>query len=141
MALCCLALTLLGLLGPAHALDNGLGLTPLLAYNSWNIFACAVNETVMKQTMDAFVSTGLRDAGYTSASSLAARSFSRAAPCALSALSPSRAAAPCAHHGPSAPLSPTITQPQPYLSTIAGLAHVIQSQTSSLLTPRPFPRA
>ena len=49
---------------PSAALDNGLGLTPLLAFNSWNIFACNVNETVMRATMDAFVSTGLRDAGY-----------------------------------------------------------------------------
>ena len=31
---------------------------------SWNTFACQVNETVMRETMDAFVSLGLRDAGY-----------------------------------------------------------------------------
>ncbi len=29
-----------------------------------NIFACNVNETLLMRTMDLFVSTGLRDAGY-----------------------------------------------------------------------------
>lgn len=48
------------------ALDNGLGLTPILGFNSWNVFACGVNETVLRATMDAFVSLGLRDAGYVS---------------------------------------------------------------------------
>jgi alpha-galactosidase len=48
----------------AHGLDNGLGRTPLLGFNSWNTFACSVNETLMMQTMDLFVSLGLRDAGY-----------------------------------------------------------------------------
>ena len=56
-------LVLLALL-PAAALDNGLGLRPQLAFNSWNIFACKVNETVLMRTMDLFVSTGLRDAGW-----------------------------------------------------------------------------
>ena len=45
-------------------LDNGLGRTPLLGYNSWNSAACSVTESFMKTTMDLFVSTGLRDAGY-----------------------------------------------------------------------------
>jgi alpha-galactosidase len=48
----------------SYALDNGLGRTPLLGFNSWNSFACNVNEEDMKNTMDAFVSLGLRDAGY-----------------------------------------------------------------------------
>jgi alpha-galactosidase len=48
----------------AAALDNDVGRTPILGFNSWNIFACAVNETLMRDTMDAFVSLGLRDAGY-----------------------------------------------------------------------------
>ena len=52
------------LLSSALALDNGLGLTPLLGFNSWNVFACAVNETVLRATMDAFVTLGLKDAGY-----------------------------------------------------------------------------
>jgi len=52
------------LVGLTEALDNGLGRVPLLGFNSWNVFACKVNETLMKMTMDQFVSTGLRDAGY-----------------------------------------------------------------------------
>jgi alpha-galactosidase len=52
------------LLSLAAALDNGVGRRPTLGWNSWNIFACSVNETLMRDTMDAFVTLGLRDAGY-----------------------------------------------------------------------------
>jgi alpha-galactosidase len=52
------------LLVACDGLDNGLGLKPQLGFNSWNSFETLVNETVMKMTMDAFVSLGLRDAGY-----------------------------------------------------------------------------
>lgn len=58
------ALLLILAIAPARALDNGLGRTPLLGFNSWNFFACNVNETLMMATMDFFVTTGLRDAGY-----------------------------------------------------------------------------
>lgn len=34
-------------------------------WNSWNFFACDINETVIKETADALVSTGLADLGYT----------------------------------------------------------------------------
>jgi alpha-galactosidase len=47
-----------------ESLDNGVGQKPVLGFNSWNVFACQVNETVMKSTMDLFVSTGLLAAGY-----------------------------------------------------------------------------
>ena len=50
------------------ALDNGLGRLPLLGFNSWNSAQCAVTESFMRTTMDLFVSTGLRDAGYTTVS-------------------------------------------------------------------------
>lgn len=46
------------------ALDNGLGRTPLLGFNSWNIFQCQVTEIDMRNTMDAFISLGIKDAGY-----------------------------------------------------------------------------
>lgn len=47
------------------ALDNGLGRTPQMGWNSWNKFACAgLNEAVVRQTADLFVSTGLAAAGY-----------------------------------------------------------------------------
>ena len=46
------------------ALDNGVGQRPQLGFNSWNAWGCAVNETVLRSTMDAFVTLGLRDAGF-----------------------------------------------------------------------------
>ncbi|XP_068328745.1 alpha-galactosidase 3-like isoform X2 [Pyrus communis] len=33
-------------------------------WNSWNFFACNINETVIKETADAIISTGLADLGY-----------------------------------------------------------------------------
>ena len=58
------ALTLLAAAQTAHALDNGLGRTPMMGYNTWNAFKFGINETLMKQTADLMVSLGLRDAGY-----------------------------------------------------------------------------
>ncbi len=45
-------------------LDNGLGLTPPMGWNSWNKFGCYINETLIKQTADLLVSTGLAAKGY-----------------------------------------------------------------------------
>lgn len=45
-------------------LNNGLALTPQMGWNSWNFFACNINETVIKETADALISTGLADLGY-----------------------------------------------------------------------------
>ncbi|XP_027361750.1 alpha-galactosidase 3 isoform X2 [Abrus precatorius] len=45
-------------------LSNGLAQTPQMGWNSWNFFACNINETVIKETADALVSTGLADLGY-----------------------------------------------------------------------------
>jgi alpha-galactosidase len=47
----------------AQKFDN-LALTPPMAWNSWNKFGCEVNEELIRQTADAMVSTGLKDAGY-----------------------------------------------------------------------------
>ena len=33
-------------------------------WNSWNHFGCGINETIVQQTADAIVSTGLAAAGY-----------------------------------------------------------------------------
>lgn len=33
-------------------------------WNSWNYFHCSINETVVRQTADAIVATGLAAAGY-----------------------------------------------------------------------------
>ncbi|CAL5184939.1 unnamed protein product [Lathyrus oleraceus] len=45
-------------------LDNGLGQTPPMGWNSWNHFHCDVSEDLIKQTANAMVSTGLVDLGY-----------------------------------------------------------------------------
>ncbi|MEW2521998.1 NPCBM/NEW2 domain-containing protein [Actinacidiphila alni] len=50
---------------PAAALDNGLALTPPMGFNDWNAFGCDVSEQLIEQTADYFVSSGLKDAGYT----------------------------------------------------------------------------
>ena len=44
---------------------EGLALTPPMGWNSWNKFACNVDENLVKQMADAMVSTGMKDAGYT----------------------------------------------------------------------------
>lgn len=46
------------------ALNNGVGRTPTLSWNSWNTFACSVNETLMIETMDLLVSLNLSQAGF-----------------------------------------------------------------------------
>ncbi|XP_039040207.1 alpha-galactosidase-like [Hibiscus syriacus] len=46
-------------------MDNGLGLTPQMGWNSWNHFHCDINEILIKETADAVVSTGLAAVGYT----------------------------------------------------------------------------
>ncbi len=43
---------------------NQLALTPPLGWNSWNKFACDVNEDMIRQIADAMVSSGMKDAGY-----------------------------------------------------------------------------
>jgi alpha-galactosidase len=47
----------------ARAAD-GLAQTPPMGWNSWNKFACNVSETLIKETADALVATGMKDAGY-----------------------------------------------------------------------------
>ena len=45
-------------------LDDGLARTPPMGWNTWNKFGCDVNETLIEQTADAMVSSGMKDAGY-----------------------------------------------------------------------------
>lgn len=62
-----LLLLLLGTLSfpvPTRALDNGLGRTPPMGWNSWNHFSCGIHEDLIQEMADALVSTGLRDLGY-----------------------------------------------------------------------------
>ena len=51
-------------LGGCLALDNGLGRTPPMGWNSWNHFHCGINQTVIQETADAFVRYGLDKLGY-----------------------------------------------------------------------------
>ena len=46
------------------AADGGVALTPPMGWNSWNKFACDVNEDLVKSAADAMVSSGMKDAGY-----------------------------------------------------------------------------
>jgi alpha-galactosidase len=58
-------ITALLLAGPAAARKApGLAQTPPMGWNSWNHYACDIDETLIKRTADAIVSSGLRDAGY-----------------------------------------------------------------------------
>lgn len=50
--------------GVVLALDNGLGQTPPMGWNSWNHFGCSIDEVLIEQVADSLVSTGLRDLGY-----------------------------------------------------------------------------
>ena len=64
------ALLIVALLAPAalraqiaHG-DSALAARPPMGWNSWNKFACDINEDLIRQTADAMVSSGMRDAGY-----------------------------------------------------------------------------
>jgi len=45
-------------------MPSSLALTPPMGWNSWNTFGHTINETVIRETADALVSTGLKDCGY-----------------------------------------------------------------------------
>ena len=62
---CCFLFVLLILAAlPVVALDNGLAKTPPMGWNSWNKFGCNVSEQMIRETADAMVSSGMKDAGY-----------------------------------------------------------------------------
>ena len=50
--------------GSSLALDNGLGRTPQMGWNSWNHFHCNITQDLVKQTADAFIKLGLDKFGY-----------------------------------------------------------------------------
>ncbi|HEU4520747.1 MAG TPA: glycoside hydrolase family 27 protein [Thermoanaerobaculia bacterium] len=43
---------------------EGLALTPPMGWNSWNHFGCNVDEALIRETADAMVASGMKDAGY-----------------------------------------------------------------------------
>ncbi|MDQ1923961.1 glycoside hydrolase family 27 protein [Massilia pseudoviolaceinigra] len=54
---------LLGANAPAQKFDN-LAATPQMGWNSWNKFACDIDEKLIRETADAMVRIGMKDAGY-----------------------------------------------------------------------------
>ncbi|XP_047320630.1 alpha-galactosidase-like [Impatiens glandulifera] len=48
-----------------NLIDNSMSRTPQMGFNTWNRFYCDVNETLIKETADALVSSGLSKLGYT----------------------------------------------------------------------------
>jgi alpha-galactosidase len=48
----------------ATALENGLARTPQLGWNDWNSFGCNVSDSLIRQTADAMVNSGMAAAGY-----------------------------------------------------------------------------
>ena len=55
---------IISLFGFISSLNNGLGLTPQMGWNSWNKFACNINETLIYNTIDALNQSGLIELGY-----------------------------------------------------------------------------
>jgi alpha-galactosidase len=48
---------------PAQKFD-GLALTPPMGWNSWNHFACEINESTIREVAHAIANNGMKDAGY-----------------------------------------------------------------------------
>lgn len=44
---------------------DDLAQTPPMGWNTWNTFQTNINETMLKQMVDAYLSSGMKDAGYT----------------------------------------------------------------------------
>jgi alpha-galactosidase len=54
---------LIGLSGYSQKFE-GLADTPPMGWNTWNTFACDINEDLIKETADAIVASGMKEAGY-----------------------------------------------------------------------------
>jgi alpha-galactosidase len=50
--------------GAGFAQQANLASTPPMGWNSWNKFGCNVSEELIRQTADAMVKSGMKDAGY-----------------------------------------------------------------------------
>ena len=57
-------LVLLFQYGTVLGLNNGLGRTPQMGWNSWNHFGCDVSDKLIRETADAIVTNGLNKHGY-----------------------------------------------------------------------------
>ncbi|XP_057858222.2 alpha-galactosidase [Cryptomeria japonica] len=54
----------IGLWDQTNGVSNGIGKTPPMGWNSWNHFACSIDESIIRGTADALISTGLSKVGY-----------------------------------------------------------------------------
>ena len=62
-----LIVVIAGIMLPPSAIAQkfkGLALTPPMGWNSWNTFACNVDEVLIRETADAIIASGMKDAGY-----------------------------------------------------------------------------
>ena len=57
-------LIILSLLQLINCLDNGLGKTPQMGWNSWNKFGCNINDKLIRETIDSLNESGLIQLGY-----------------------------------------------------------------------------
>ena len=57
-------LTVMNLNVLAQKEETKLAQTPPMGWNSWNLFACDINENLIKEVADAIVESGMKDAGY-----------------------------------------------------------------------------
>lgn len=55
---------LFGYLKQASALNNGLGLTPAMGWNTWNHYGCEINEAIIRNNARKILDLGLDRAGY-----------------------------------------------------------------------------
>ena len=53
-----------GIFGLIYGLDNGLGRTPQMGWNTWNKFQCNINEKLIRDSIDVLNTSGLIEAGY-----------------------------------------------------------------------------
>ena len=58
------ALVATALFASAAALDNGQALKPQMGWNSWNHFACNLNEATVRSTAQTIIDSGLAAVGY-----------------------------------------------------------------------------
>ena len=59
-----LAAALISAAVPPLLASDGLALTPPMGWNSWNKFQCNVSEKLIRDTADAMITSGMKDAGY-----------------------------------------------------------------------------
>ena len=52
------------LLAVGNALDNGVGITPPMGYNTWNDYRCDIDADDIQRSADALVALNLTRLGY-----------------------------------------------------------------------------